>query len=145
MNICKKNYQGFTLIELLVVLVIIGITISLIAPDMYKSLQQSQVKNEIAKINQLVDLSKERSFFSANIIELAFKENELVISEFTSKKMVSDKKELKRVLSSFFNFEETVINIQYGHWIGADRVNLVASPDESLTALVLQEPSLLTD
>lgn len=121
---------GFTLIELLVVLVILGITSSLVAPDMYTIVKRTQAKTEIEKIKALAQLSVEQSFFSASQIDIVFKEN--IVKFIQTSHSSEDNKALKIVESNHFVFEEAQMAIHNGHWQGLKTVKILKSPDSNL-------------
>ena len=162
--VAKKT--GFTLIELLIVLVILGLSASLIVPDMYGMLKRSQAKTEIAKIKALATLSVERSFFGRATLELKFAGSRLEIKQLATDdgdtnyaedvddvddvddvEDVEDAediennlaRDLKELNSSYFVFAETTIKIVNGEWEGDKIVTLTASPDPQLTQLRLRD------
>ena len=128
--------RGFTLIELLVVMVILGITTSLLAPDMYSLLKLTQAKTEKTKIEALADLSIERSFFSASEVNLTFEENIVTVSQLTDN-VSTPVIILKQVVSEYFVFEKTKIQIIHGEWLGPNTVSLAESPSKKLTDITL--------
>ena len=73
---------GFTLIELLVVLVILGLSVSVVAPDMFKMLERVQKREEQMTISETLKLIKERSFFSASDYFITFKDNQFSAYEY---------------------------------------------------------------
>lgn len=135
MSLYPKN-MGFTLIELLVVMMILGITSSLVAPDMFSIVKRSQAKTELEKIKALAELSIERSFFSASRLGIAFKDNTVVFSQLNDA-ITESNKILKTIESDFFTFEETNVVVNKGHWQGRYFVRLTKSPENKLTTLVL--------
>lgn len=137
LNAYRKNI-GFTLIELLVVMVILGITSSLVAPDMYSIVKRSQAKTELAKIKAIVELSIERSFFSSSQIDIIFKDDTVAFSQL-NRPIEKNNKVLKTIKSEFFTFEETHIIIKKGHWQGSNLVKMTKSSDNKLKAFVLLE------
>ncbi len=134
-----SRYQqntGFTLIELLVVMVILGITSSLVAPDMFAIVKRSQAKTELAKIKAIAELSIERSFFSSSQMTISFKDNVVVFSVLNSA-AEPENKVLKTIESEFFIFAETDIVITKGNWQGSHVVKITKSPANKLTEFVL--------
>ncbi|MCJ8321001.1 MAG: prepilin-type N-terminal cleavage/methylation domain-containing protein [Colwellia sp.] len=139
MSTAKKN-SGFTLIELLVVMVILGITSSLVAPDMFSIMKRSQAKTELEKIKAITELSIERSFFSVSQLGITFIDNTVVFSQLKPSATVENKV-LKTIESEFFTFEETHITINKGRWQGSHVVKLTKSPADKLKELVIYELS----
>jgi type II secretion system protein H len=126
------KHRGFTLVELLVVMVILGLTSSLVAPDMFAIVKRSQANTELAKIKAITELSIERSFFAGNQVSITFKDNTVVFSQLDGS-TVAKHKVLKTVTSEFFTFEDTVIRINKGKWQGKRLVALTKSPENKLT------------
>ncbi|MBU2869355.1 prepilin-type N-terminal cleavage/methylation domain-containing protein [Colwellia sp. E2M01] len=138
-----KAYQkniGFTLIELLVVMVILGITSSLVAPDMFAIVKRSQAKTELEKIKAIAALSIERSFFSSSKIAIKFSENKVTFSQ-NDNAVVPSNKTLKTIESSFFTFADTDIVIINGQWQGNEAVKITKSPENKLQEFVLIDMS----
>jgi len=135
-NKVNNHHGGFTLIELLVVMVLLGLTISLLAPDMYSLLKRSQAKTELSRIRTIAELSIERSFFASSNLEINFKENTVIINQLPDFNL-TEVTILKTITSEFFTFEETNILISQGQWQGSKTVNLTKSPDDNLKQLVL--------
>lgn len=128
---------GFTLIELLIVMVILGLSSALLVPDMFSMLQRAQAKSEIAKMRALATLSVEKSFFSGTTIDFQFEESTLTIKQEVEGG--SEARQLKVIESDYFVFEKTVISIVNGQWTGEKSVQLIGSPDNLLTELVLRD------
>jgi len=129
---------GFTLIELLVVMVILGLSSSLVAPDMFSIVKRAQAKTELEKIKAITELSVERSFFSASTIDIIFKDNTVVFSQ-VNPLAIEEISVLREIKSEFFVFEETHVVINNGIWIGSSNVKLVKSPENKLTTFALFE------
>lgn len=122
---------GFTLIELLIVLVILGISMSLVAPDMFNTLQRSQAKNELLKYKAVAERSLEISFFSQSTLKLVFTEKKLIIvtvPEGTEEGDILTRPIKKEYSSSFFVFEPKVFIINNGEWQGDATLVLKESP-----------------
>lgn len=124
-------------------MVILGITSSLIAPDMFSMVKRSQAKTELAKIKAIADLSIERSFFSASKFKITFKGNTILFSQVKDSKMLDDKI-LKTIESEFFTFEDRYIVINKGRWQGSHLVKVIKSPDNKLKELILFTASQMT-
>ncbi|XPF96142.1 type II secretion system protein [Colwellia sp. RE-S-Sl-9] len=137
MIIYSRN-PGFTLIELLVVMVILGLTSSLVAPDMFSIVKRAQAKTELEKIKAIAELSVERSFFSASTIDIIFKDNTVVFSQ-VNPLATEEINILREIESEFFIFEETHLVINNGRWIGSYNIKLVKSPENKLTTFALFE------
>jgi prepilin-type N-terminal cleavage/methylation domain-containing protein len=135
LSIYPKN-SGFTLIELLVVMVILGITSSLVAPDLFSIVKRSQAKTELEKIKAISELSIERSFFAASQIGILFKDNTVIFSQLNQPVGIGNKV-LKTITSEFFTFEETQVVINKGNWEGSALVKLTKSPDNKLKTFFL--------
>ena len=136
MDKTNNHQKGFTLIELLVVIVILGFSISLIAPDMYSLFNRVQAKNELSKIKVVAELSVEKSFFSGSNLEINFEENTVIIRHESDKSLIQPEI-LKKITSDFFTFEKTKIVISQGQWQGSKVVNLTSSPYKQLNQLTL--------
>jgi hypothetical protein len=117
-------------------MVLLGLTISLLAPDMYSLFERVQAKNELTKIKVVAELSVERSFFSGSNLEIIFEEKTVIISQVPDKNLTKPKI-LKKITSEFFTFEDTKILITQGIWNGSKVVNLTSSPHEKLNQLIL--------
>jgi len=139
LNTLKAAF-GFTLIELLVVMVILGITSSLVAPNMYNIVKRTQAKTELEKIKAIASLSIEKSFFSASKITITFKEDTVEFSQqFNNSALSTVVKSiiLRTIKSEYFTFEETHIVVLNGNWQGVTSVKLTKSPDNQLNKFTL--------
>lgn len=132
----QKNI-GFTLIELLVVLVILGITTSLVAPDMFAIVKRSQAKTELEKIKAIAELSVERSYFSASNITIEFKDNGVVFYQVTDGEIKPEKQILKAIESDVFIFESAKVAIVKGSLQGNPLIKITKSPDNNLNEFFL--------
>jgi len=138
LNTLKAAF-GFTLIELLVVMVILGITSSLVAPNMYSIVKRTQAKTELEKIKAIASLSIEKSFFSASKITITFKANTVEFSQqFNNSVLTTTKSKILRTIKSeYFTFEETRIVVLNGNWQGVTSIKLTKSPDNQLNEFAL--------
>lgn len=137
MNI-KSKVGGFTLVELLVVMVILGLTSSLVAPDMFSMVKRSQAKTELEKIKAIAELSIERSFFASSKIEITFNDNTVVFSQLNNP-IKKENKILRVIESEFFSFETSGVVINKGEWLGNHVIKLTKSPEGKLQEFSLIE------
>ena len=91
---------GFTLIELLVVLVILGLSVSVVAPDMFKMLERVQKREEQHTISETLKLLKERSFFSTHDYFITFKDNKFSAYEYLTGQRMHTTQELALICNS---------------------------------------------
>ena len=74
--------QGFTLIELLIVLVILSLSVSIVAPNMFNIVERIQKQNEVKAVDGIVNLIKEVSFFSSSHYLLVSQNNQITVFNF---------------------------------------------------------------
>lgn len=133
-----KSNRGFTLIELLVVMVLLGLTTSLLAPDMYKTFTKVKINGEISNVQSSVKLLVEESFFKSNHIKLLFKGRDILIQE------VADSPNISSDYIDFFSaeyvqFEETSIQINKGKWEGSKVIKLTKGSVDQKDEIILLE------
>ena len=63
-------------------LVILGLSVSVVAPDMFKMLERVQKREEQMTISETLKLIKEKSFFSTNDYFITFKDNKFSAYEY---------------------------------------------------------------
>ncbi|GLX77589.1 hypothetical protein tinsulaeT_09290 [Thalassotalea insulae] len=131
----KYHSSGFTLIELMIVMLLLGVTTSLVAPDLYNNLQRSKLNTEKLKIRLLAELSVEHSFFSASELQISFEERTMSIHQLPNESKKN--KLLKKISSSYFDFEKTVITVSHGKWLGEKVVKFSQPFSEEIDSLRL--------
>ena len=126
------------MIELLVVLVILGLSTSLLAPDMYGLYKRMQAKNELNNIKALVQLNKERSFFSHSNYEIRFSENEISAGPLADTTPEDTLKE-QSFRTTFYRFDDKTLVINRGEWQATPNVKLLQAPNQVLLEISFTE------
>jgi len=75
-----SSARGFTLIEILIVMVLIGLSISVVIPNIGNTLDKIRFKGETKKAFELIEKMKFNAFFYQKSIKISEQGNKLVIS-----------------------------------------------------------------
>ena len=84
-------------------LVILGLSVSVVAPDMFKMLERVQKREEQMTISETLKLIKEKSFFSTNDYFITFQGNQFSAYEYLAGQRIYTAQELALIC----NREET--------------------------------------
>ncbi len=76
------NKKGFTLIEVLMVFVLIGLTISIVVPNIGKTYDKIKFRSETKKVHELVQKIKFHAFYYQKNISISEEGNRLLIEGF---------------------------------------------------------------
>jgi prepilin-type N-terminal cleavage/methylation domain-containing protein len=85
----NRKEGGFTLIEILIVMVLIGLSISVVIPNIGNTLDKIRFKGETKKAFELIEKAKFNAFFYQKNIKISEQGNKLVITgmDFSEEEM----------------------------------------------------------
>ncbi|GHE80634.1 hypothetical protein GCM10011501_05740 [Thalassotalea profundi] len=83
-----------------------GLSASVVAPDMFKMLERVQKREEQMTISATLKLIKEKSFFSSNGYFITFIDNQFSVYEYLAEQRLYSNKELALMCNSDKDLEE---------------------------------------
>ncbi|OHU90706.1 MULTISPECIES: pilus assembly FimT family protein [Pseudoalteromonas] len=76
-----SKHSGFTLVELLIVIVLIGLTSSVVLPNMWKQFEQVKRYSEKQQLTSLLHYAKQYAVYSGKRLEIKVAENSIEVRE----------------------------------------------------------------
>lgn len=106
----KRSSSGFTLIELLIVMTIVGLSVSMVGPSLYKQYEKARANQQIQKVELTFKYLAELAFYNYRPIEVETNGREIkayFVGELTKGKAQEDGE-----LEEESNKDEEDVNVQ---------------------------------
>ncbi|WP_276319723.1 prepilin-type N-terminal cleavage/methylation domain-containing protein [Pseudoalteromonas sp. CO325X] len=83
-----SKVKGFTLIELLIVLVLMGLALSIVLPNLQKQVDKIRFKGELQRLEHIGEYARYHTYFTNSPLVIKFNDKQILVTSEEQKDIV---------------------------------------------------------